>query len=703
MVKVIRGASEKYASTQSLSEYFETRTDIDGLLYLGYPIIGSIEGALNIDAMLISKQHGVVIIDLCEGVTVEDREDIRDDLYNKVKAKLADYKVLHKKRDLMVNISVVTYASGWKSITEDEKDEDVATNDKELSEFLDDQEWNHPQYFGHLLQAVQAITKIKTAPKRENVTREDSRGAKLKRLEDSIANLDHKQSAAVIETVEGPQRIRGLAGSGKTIVLALKVAYLHAKNPDWNIAVTFNTRALKKQFEDLITRFTYEHTREEPNWDKIRIIQAWGSPRSEGIYYNTCKVHGVEYFDLSGAKKLTYNNDYFRVVCKKALEEIQDFKPMYDVILVDEAQDFAKEFLLLCYEILKAPKRLIFAYDELQTLNKESMSSPEELFGEKENGQPRVELRNEKDKPKQDIILEVCYRNSRPILATAHSLGFGIYKEKGMVQMFGNETLWKDVGYETIEGVLQEGHDVTLARNSEASPHFLESHSPIEDLIMFQSFEDDEAQASWIASEIKKNVTEDELRYQDIMVIHTDPLTTQEAVRSIRSKLYDMGINSHIAGAANPDIFVENDSITFTGIYRAKGNEAGMIYVINGQNCYGGLELARKRNILFTGITRSKAWVRVSGYGAAMNELVNEFNEIKTNDFQLKFKYPTEEERKKMNIVNRDMTKDELKNLENNIGNLTNIIKAVNNKEIYLEDIPDDIKVALRSLFDNES
>ena len=42
------------------------------------------------------------------------------------------------------------------------------------------------------------------------------------------------------------------AGSGKTIVLALKVAYLHAHHPDWTIAVTFNTRSLKGQFERLI-------------------------------------------------------------------------------------------------------------------------------------------------------------------------------------------------------------------------------------------------------------------------------------------------------------------------------------------------------------------------------------------------------------------------------------------------------------------
>ena len=45
------------------------------------------------------------------------------------------------------------------------------------------------------------------------------------RLEKSIATLDQQQNRAAIETVEGVQRIRGLAGSGKTIVLAIKAAY----------------------------------------------------------------------------------------------------------------------------------------------------------------------------------------------------------------------------------------------------------------------------------------------------------------------------------------------------------------------------------------------------------------------------------------------------------------------------------------------
>ena len=77
-----------------------------------------------------------------------------------------------------------------------------------------------------------------------------SRGG-VKGLEDSMANLDNQQSKVVIKTVDGVQRIRGLVGSAKTIVIALKAAYLHAQHPD----ITFNTRSLKGYLKHLINTF----------------------------------------------------------------------------------------------------------------------------------------------------------------------------------------------------------------------------------------------------------------------------------------------------------------------------------------------------------------------------------------------------------------------------------------------------------------
>ena len=48
-----------------------------------------------------------------------------------------------------------------------------------------------------------------------------------------------------------------------------------------------------------------------------------------------------------------------------------------------------------------------------------------------------------------------------------------------------------------------------------------------------------------------------------------------------------MGINSNLAGVTTiADIFTEPGTVTFTGIFRAKGNEAAMVYVINAQGLF---------------------------------------------------------------------------------------------------------------------
>ncbi|CAB3786494.1 hypothetical protein [Paraburkholderia fynbosensis] len=77
------------------------------------------------------------------------------------------------------------------------------------------------------LSAIESLSSIRKSQLRREVSNPNSRGAKLKRLEYSIATLDHRQNRAVIETVDGVEQVRGLEGSGKTIVLALKAAYLH--------------------------------------------------------------------------------------------------------------------------------------------------------------------------------------------------------------------------------------------------------------------------------------------------------------------------------------------------------------------------------------------------------------------------------------------------------------------------------------------
>lgn len=701
-LNIVRGdLKNKPVSSAKLADYFEGVKDkYDGTLYIGYPIIGTSEGGFQIDAMLITRQTGVVVFNIEEGIEFNSNYiDVQDENFTKLTSKLIQHKELTDKRKLVIDINTVTYSPACKNPSKVDADYPLLFNDSDLDTYLNGLNWEEQHYYEQLLSVLQSITTIRRNKSRDYVKKEDSRGAKLKKLEDSIANLDRQQSSAVIETVEGVQRIRGLAGSGKTIILALKVAYLHAKNPNWKIAVTFNSRALKGQLKRYITQFSYENINEEPNWKNIDIIHAWGTSSSEGVYFNLCKDHNIEFIDVTGAKRFSpvYGRE-FDVVCEKALREISEFQEKYDLIVIDEAQDFSKEFLRICYNITKTPKRLVYAYDELQSLNTKTMESPEEIFGKDSSGKPLVSLQNRPGKPKEDIILYKCYRNSLEILTTAHALGFGIYREN-LVQMFENSSLWNDIGYKKIDGELEDGKNVVLKRNSETSPDFLSNHSPIDDLLVFKTFRDNEEQIDYIVSEIEKNITEDELNPDDIMVINPNPLTTKKVVGAFRQKLFEKGLNSSLAGVStSPDIFYEGDNITFTGIYRAKGNEASMVYIINAQYCYEGLELAKKRNVLFTAMTRSKAWVRVCGFSDGMSSLENEYKKVKANNFSLSFKYPTEAERRHMNIVNRDMSDQEKSRIMKNQANLGELLEDIKEGRIQKEDLPPELIEQLRKI-----
>ena len=710
-VDIIRGATRKPGSSRMLADTIASQRSLSGQLFIGYPTIATSEGPHSIDALLVSNDKGIIIFDLVEGSTVCGYENRQDDSANKLEARLKLHRELMRGRQLRIPIHTISFAPGATPRGISYENGYPITNTSNLIEVLNGFKWEDPSEatYESSLSAIEGISAIRKSRTKRNIKQENSRGAKLRTLENSIATLDHMQSKAVIETIEGVQRIRGLAGSGKTIVLALKAAYLHAQHPEWRIAVTFNTRSLKGQFRRLISNFSIEQTGEDADWVNLRILNAWGAPGSadrDGIYHEFCRLHGVEYLDFRSAAGRFPKGKEFAKICEKALDETENIKQIYDVILIDEAQDFSPAFLKLCYEFLKEEKRLIYAYDELQNLSGESLPSPEIIFGMNEDGACKVRFddANHAD-VRNDIILEKCYRNSRPVLVAAHALGFGIYRKPvsqdrhqqsktGLVQMFEHSHLWKEIGYRSESGELKEGASVALSRSEKNSPLFLENHSGIDDLIKFKFFDSEDDQTNWLIDEIRKNLENDELRHDDIVVINPDPRTTRKKVGPIRRRLLEMKINSHLAGVdTDPDTFFQTDdtSVTFTGIYRAKGNEAGMVYIINAQDCNtGSFNLASIRNRLFTAITRSKAWVRVLGIGGDMKALMNEYDQLKDNDFKLRFIYPDSEQREQLQIIHRDMTGAERHRLRGRQRSLSELIEDLETGAVRPEDLGDD-------------
>jgi superfamily I DNA and RNA helicase len=236
---------------------------ISGNLFIGYPVLATADDTLFLDAVLVSREHGVVLLDVTDNPPshASDAEgwsrvaSRQDEMAFAMAASLSRSKDLRRGRGLGLDVHVVSVLP---VAVEPPGDSAVlAAPASEVPGLIEGLPGIDESIWRAANAAIQRISTIKPAVKRSEVARADSRGATLKATEREIANLDQWQKRAAIESPEGPQRIRGLAGSGKTIVLALKAAYLHVQNPDWHIAIVFFTRSLYQQFQDLIRRFTF--------------------------------------------------------------------------------------------------------------------------------------------------------------------------------------------------------------------------------------------------------------------------------------------------------------------------------------------------------------------------------------------------------------------------------------------------------------
>lgn len=681
--------------------------NVSGVIYIGYPILASADAPVSIDALLISDSIGVVVfhipphpINIENPDEILDIQDTQDALYYAVENNLGRHSKLRKRRNLAVEVNVVTYLPHAPNFHCDRDEIFIAWKDS-LGNILSNCKKTDPKYIPDLNAAIQRVTTIKPSKKRIKVKKRDSKGAALQKIEKEIANLDKWQKQAAIETPDGPQRIRGLAGSGKTVVIALKAAYLHSQHPDWTIAVTFHTRSLYQQFKDLIRRFTYEHSNDEPDWTKIKILHSWGSRYQPGLYSEIAAFinHPIRDF-LYGKSKYGWNRA-FEGVCNEVVQFVnsKECPVLYDAILVDEAQDLPIPFFRMIYKFLSKEKRVIWTYDELQNLTDYTVPPTEVLFGEDQNGNPIVKLSNPEDSAHQDIILPVCYRNTHWALTLAHSLGFGIYRKESLVQLFDDDHLWSEIGYEIIDGSFQAETNIVLRRKPNSYPQYFENLISSEDAVSCYCFKDFEEEINWIADQISKNVQDDELDYDDILIILPNAYTAKSRGNQLIHTLWKRNIPSHLAGVSSStdEIFVP-ESVAISNIYRAKGNEAPMVYVANSDYCANGVELIRTRNSIFTAITRSRAWVRLTGSGKNMKNIIQEFNDLVKNGFSFNFVLPSDEERKRLRSIHRDRTATEKAKIKRVESGLNELIELFEKDEIDISNLPIHIKEGLERI-----
>jgi superfamily I DNA and RNA helicase len=699
---VISGAVDRSKATarKIFVSFFEAFS-ADGITYAGYPLLDTPNGAVSVDGLFLSRRHTPVVFLFHTGTdaaSLRNVEESQDAIYSAFYARLVRHAPLRSRRDLRFKVEVVTFAPFMAAIPERY---DTVLNEDGLKAFLEEVETDVFQQtdglFDNVIAVVQAFEKRAT-PNRKVPADESKRYARhLAFIDSQTSQLDVYQNRAIVETTEGPQRIRGLAGSGKTVVLASKAAYLHASDPDLDIVLTFYTKSLYGFLQDQVRKYyrLYTNSLEEPNWDKLRIMHAWGNKSLPGIYREVATRYNQKYYDFAEALGQFGYDGPFKGICDILNKAVDGSVQLADVVIIDEAQDLPQTFFEIVHKVTRDPKRIVWAYDELQKLDSiETVPPANVLFGNDAKGNPRVQLTN----PNQDIVLPICYRNPKEVLTSAHAFGFGIYSKEGLIQMIDDSDLWSDIGYALMEGECKAGHPVRLARTEKSSPSFMSAHTEFSEPLKIRTFDDEYAQAEWIATRIKKLLDDEGLLHTDIMVIHPNPLTAKRDFKTIQRALAKVGVENHLTGSTFSDDFFIDGSICLTHIFRAKGNEAAYVFLIDSQFCATGGELIKRRNALFTAITRSRAWVAVCGYGESMKALSDEYKQVKDENFTLKFKWPSAAALEQMRRLHRELTNEEKQARKRAEKSAQDLMAALASGNLDAADLDPEIRNQLRKL-----
>jgi superfamily I DNA and RNA helicase len=489
-----------------------------------------------------------------------------------------------------------------------------------------------------------------------------TRSAVLETVRKRISELDLQQEQIAKVIPPGPQRIRGVAGSGKTVLLCQKAVQMHLKYPEWDIALVFFSRSLYEpilqQVDQYLRRFSCNQISYDSQNSKLKVLHAWGAKDQQGFYRTICQSAGIWSQSLQQTTRLKANESLAEA-CLHLLKSAI-IPAIFDAVLIDEGQDFMVEddlkfegkqpFYWMAYQSLRPvtvadgnsgeipQKRLIWAYDEIQSLDSLKIPTASELFGDKLGQLVTGEYSNGIQKTE---IMSRCYRVPWEILTAAHGLGLGLLRPQGLLTGTAWVEDWEMLGYEVIlsnpklkekslvNAYLTTEETITLKRSEENSLNPM-AQLWKKPLIEFEAYHSRSEELIDLSDRLIYNLKIDGLRpSREILIIVLG--IGWEAIQLqtyIANFLIQQGIDIFIPGTSDCNIlkpsynnahgnqFWCEGGVTISRIHRAKGQGADMVYIVGLEQVAIAENNLNFRNQLFVAMTRSRGWLRLSGLGS---------------------------------------------------------------------------------------
>ena len=230
--------------------------------------------------------------------------------------------------------------------------------------------------------------------------------------EDVIRVMDRRQERVAEHLGDGYRVLRGVAGSGKTLVLAHRARHLHKHLPEWRILMLCFNRVLANALKTMVDA---DDRLEVANIDRLAYDLA---ERRGGRPGPDRSTHHVSEWSSTGRDDIFDRRVLRATEVARTLPESQRF----DLVLVDEAQDFDHSRLDLAYAMLKADRvrpdtarpdrdNFVMAYDVAQNVYRRGGArwNPP---GEDAQGRARTARG-------RSTVFRKNYRNTREILEFA--------------------------------------------------------------------------------------------------------------------------------------------------------------------------------------------------------------------------------------------------------------------------------------------
>jgi len=501
------------------------------------------------------------------------------------------------------------------------------------------------------------------------------------RIQAHVHALDLQQERIGKTIAPGPQRIRGIAGSGKTVLLAQKAAHMHLKHPDWDIALVFHTRSLydqiTRQVDHWLREFSGGDTTLPDARGRLRILHAWGAEDQAGFYRTLADHVGVEPLKVWNTPKLSPSGKLLfaaKALLSDARQKQVDLQ-IFDAVLIDEGQDLVtgdrqlldetrQAFYWLAYESLRparrddvllesgdepALRRLVWAYDEAQSLDSLIVPTSKALFGDRsaEVFGPGGAAGQYLGGIGKSELMRRCYRTPAAVLIAAHALGMGLMRQEGMLTGITRAEDWRNIGYE-VEGDFRTNGPFTLTRPEENSPHPLgPGDGP---LITYQDHATREQELDDLVRRLRRDLGEEGLQpSRHLLIVTLGEYGHDKVVQGqVAGALRRAGIDYYAPGAlevnqpppekrADPNRFWMPGAVTVTTIHRAKGNEADSVYVVGLDQVARNEAEVTLRNHLFVAMSRSRGWLHLSGAGLSATGFEAEIGRVLAGGNSLTF------------------------------------------------------------------